>query len=334
LGLTLILLSSSLLVLILMALILGSSLNALTTAASVWIMKSFDPSEWDERISWMMTTFQIGQVVGLVIISFLIDLTPQISFYVSIGFSSLSLLLVGRLIRVELNEHLHHLTISRRYLRCQIAQLPIPSTLPHFHLALFTWEQLAHIFRTRFGWLILGNVLQGVAAAFVFALFPLLYLNTFNVNPAVSSLVYGAATVITIIIFPVSGQVVERFGSVRVVQLALLIRCLCCLGLLVLALVDLPGRSLLAGLLFGIIVCAWPFIGIGFTLAIPEVATLEQGAAVGLFNASTAAANTIGAVVAGLAATATGYDSLPLFAFVVMAAAVGGLLRLPNRSGQ
>ena len=48
-------------------------------AASVWIMKNFDSSEWDERISWMMTTFQVGQVVGLLVIGLLGFVFPRIT---------------------------------------------------------------------------------------------------------------------------------------------------------------------------------------------------------------------------------------------------------------
>ena len=330
LGFLLILLDRSLLLIVAMVFVVGSSLNALTTAASVSIMMRFDKSEWDQRISWMMASFQIGQVVGLVIISFLIQFVPETSFFVSGGFAVLALLIVLNAMRQELHGQPLHFTIKRTHLHFHPAHLPIPATLPHFHLGLFNRTHVGHIFRTSFGWLILGNVLQVIAAAFVFTLFPLLYLKTFNVDPGISALLYGAAAVAAIAIFPLSGQLAHRWGSVRVVRSALLIRCLCCLCLLLLALLDMPGKALLASILFAIIVCAWPFIGIGFALAIPEVTTLDEGAAVGLFNASTAAANTIGAVVAGLVVAVGGYNILPLFAFVVMALSIGGLLRLPK----
>jgi predicted MFS family arabinose efflux permease len=334
LALLLILIDRSILLITLMVFVLGSSLNALTTAASVSIMRRFDKSEWDQRISWMMVSFQMGQVVGLLVVSYLIQLVPQTSFYVSTGFALVAFLLVLQSMRPSLSRNLLHFKVSRSPVHCHTAHLPIPSGLPHFHLGLVDREHIVHIFRTRFGLLILGNVLQVIAAAFVFTLFPLLYLKTFGVDPGVSALLYGAASVLTIILFPYSGQLAHRVGSVNVVRAALAIRCLCCLCLLLLVLLDLPGKALLASLLFAIIVCAWPFIGVGFTLAIPEVATLHEGAAVGLFNASTAAANTIGAILAGLAVAVAGYDSLPLFAFVVMAMAVGGLLRLSRLATQ
>jgi hypothetical protein len=84
----------------------------------------------------------------------------------------------------------------------------------------------------------------------------------------------------------------------------------------------LAGRTALALLGLGLIVLAWPLIGVAGTGFAARLTPIGEGAAIGLLSATGALATVLGNVIAGPAVRALGYPAALLAELLGMVVAI------------
>jgi predicted MFS family arabinose efflux permease len=101
-------------------------------------------------------------------------------------------------------------------------------------------------------------------------------------------------------------------------------RLLAFLAMLALGLSHVGGQGWLALLAFTFVVLAWSFLSVSGTALTAHLSTIGEGESLGIFNAVTAVAGVMGAVLGGWIAGRWGYNAA--LALAVVGVALGVLL--------
>jgi DHA1 family tetracycline resistance protein-like MFS transporter len=304
---------------LILALLQGAGLTAISTVAGLLIVERHPKDEWDQRMGWLMTTFGGGQIVGLVIASFFSGSQSASGFFVGVVFIGLALIIALR--------YVHTPPESDQVRRAgpQVVRVPHVAASPastHHHWGHVSRHAAVEALRSPFGVFLLSISLLTLASGLIFIPYPLLFSTSYHVTPSASSLAFGFAAALAILWYPLAGNLSHRRGALAVLIGSLTARWISFVALLALAMVAAPVRGFLAEASFLLTVNSWPFITVSATVAAAELAPTDEGTTMGLYNAATALMNTVSALVAGLIISRFGYTGLPVLATIIMLGAV------------
>jgi len=199
----------------------------------------------------------------------------------------------------------------------------------YHHLNLKTLWQLGRLLRSPFGlFIIVWLVSFGGSSAF-FSFYPVLMGKLYGVTPGLSSTGFALAAAIGLTLYSPAGRWSEQFSPTRVLRAALVVRLLAFLSLLLLGITH-SGEGWLALLSFLFIVLAWSLLTVSGTALTARLSPVGEGEGMGIFNAATALASVVGAVLGGWVSGYWGYNAAIALAMV----GVGFALIFPFQGDQ
>jgi DHA1 family tetracycline resistance protein-like MFS transporter len=309
-----------------LALLAGVGAAAAATVANLFVVEAHPQIEWDDRIGWLQTFYGGGQVAGLLLSGAFNQVHPRYGLLVAAGLTALAVVPgwftthtpAGPLIPKPILLH------PARHGEWAIGS---PQRLFH-HLRWGTFGQM----RLPFGLFLLAWLLSFAGAAAMFSLYPVLMQQLYAVSPGLSSIGFGVAAGLALALYSPAGRWSGRYGPARVLRIALAVRLLAFVGLLALGLTHPGDRGWLALLAFLFVVLTWSLLSVSGTALTAQLTPANEGQAMGLFNATTAVAGVLGAVLGGWCAGRWGYAAALGLAVLGVA---GGLMvtSLSGRSG-
>ena len=160
--------------------------------------------------------------------------------------------------------------------------------------------------------------------AALFSQYPILMQKLFGVTPATASIAFAIIAGLGLSLYTPAGRWSEHYGAGRILRVSLGLRLLALAGMLWLALMPASGiAGLLALLAFAFIVWAWSLMNVSGTALAASLSPVGEGEGLGIFNATTAIAGVVGAVLGGWAAVAWGYNSIVTMALLGVTLGLG-----------
>jgi predicted MFS family arabinose efflux permease len=194
------------------------------------------------------------------------------------------------------------------------------------------WSALGQM-RSPFGLFLLAWLLNFGGAAAMFSLYPVLMQQLYGVSPGLSSTGFGVAAGLALALYSPAGRWCGSYGPMRVLRIALSVRLLAFVGLLALGLTPPGDGRWLALLGFLFVVLSWSLLSVSGTAVTAQLVPANEGQAMGRFNATTAVAGVLGAVLGGWCAGRWGYAAA--LGLVVLGVAGGlAVASLSGRSGE
>ena len=324
-GLALFPLTSSLPFWLVLAVLQGAGSAASNTVSAMFIVEWKPKNEWDQRVGWLQTFYGTGQAIGLGLAA-LLQMRPEFGLV----FAALLMVpgfILGRAgLPAPADRHVPEAPDLER--RTHLApRSPLPQT---HHYERFMFQHVLRLVReakTPFGRFILSWFLIQFGTWIIYNLYPLFMKSAYSIGAGPSSAYYAFAAFLGIFAYAPSGLLGKKIGDGRVVMLGTVMTFASQLGLGVLACVDTGMNSWLAPLLFILQPVAWSPLIVAGTAFAAQLADMDEGPAVGLFNATTAIAAVLSAFAAGFLAEAFGYGSLPVIGTALVLA--GGVVLFP-----
>ncbi len=292
-----------------LALVQGAGLAAAATVANLFVVENHPKEEWDDRIGWLQTFYGGGQVVGLLLAGYFSQGSLQT------GLLAAALLVAIAVLPGWLTTHVSGSALRPRPVLLHPARhgdwsISSPQRLYH-HLTRQSLAQLKQAVQSRFGLFLAAWVLSFGGTAAVFSLYPVLMERVFGISPGYSSIVFAISAGLGLAFYSPAGRWAQGFSATRVFQAGLVMRLVALLSMLVLGAVHLDGLKWLGLVCFLIIVLAWSLLSVTGTAITAETSPISEGEGIGIFNAATAVAGVLGAVLGGWAAGVWGYQSVP-----------------------
>ncbi len=296
----------------LLALINGAGFAGAVTIANLLIVERQPKAEWNQRLAWLETALSIGQGATLVLAAWLAGLHARPA-------------LVGAAIVPAAAVPLA--TLVPRWQHAAAASGPAPAA-PHRLLSAGhvgewgpaspsrahrlhqrrTVAGLRSILRGDFGWFLAAWATAYAGAAIVFALYPVMFRDAFQIAPHASALAFAVIVFASLPLFVVAGRVSQRRGPAVTMAAALGARVLLLTALALLAAAGhVPAVLPLAG--FAGIMFAWSFLSVASPGLTGQFAAGDEGDAQGALNAGSGLAGLAGSVVGGFAAARWGYPA-------------------------
>jgi len=313
------------------ALLQGAGIAAVSTVAGLLIVERHPREEWDQRMGWLLTFFGGGQVVGLLVASLFSGVRSGVGLLVAAGLVAAAIPLAAIFVRTPPPPAS---PVRAGPQPTRIPHVPATPASVHHHFGQVSWGEFISAIRSPFGLFIASNTITIMGAALIFTAYPLLFAGTYGVTPARSSLAFGISAVLAIFWYPMAGAVSQRRSPIAVQVFWLLARCAGLGILLAMTLVSVPFAGWWAESGFLVVVNSWPFISVSGTVLAASLAPADEGTAMGIYNGSTAIANTVGAFLTGAIAQAFGYRVLPLFALGTVLPGILLLLPLCRRTAK
>lgn len=291
-----------------LAFIQGVGSGTSNTVAAMFIIEYKPKPEWDSRVGWLQTFYGIGQAAGLGLAAVL-QAQPETGLLVSAGLMVPGILLGARGLPPR---ERHHKPAKADFTR----RLHRPPRSIHSFLHKYEGtisKNLKHLYqewRSAFGIYIVGWFLVMLATWLIGALYPLLMKSAFNLSYSMSSLYYALGAVIGIFVYTPSGTLGKRIGDGWVVTIGTVMTLISIAALATLAYVHSGFDQWLVPVMYILIPIAWSPLIVGGTAWAAQLATFEEGEALGSFNATSAVAAVIAAFAAGLLAHKFGYGTI------------------------
>ncbi len=327
---------------IVLALVVGIAQSATNTVANLFIVEAHPQAEWTVRIGWLQTFYNAGIVGGLAVAGGV----SQWPLAVGLLAGSASLLLAGvygglttrtppQVGALSADVGAEPAGGGRRVLRAHpLHALHVEWTLlsplrlvhaPHGALLAHARRTL----RTPFGLFLAVWLVANVGGYALFALYPLVMQQVFDISPGPSSFALAAATGIGLALYSPASMLSARFGPTLVFRAALGARLMALVGLVGAAERAFAGREVVVVLAFTIVALCFPLLSVSTTVLTSRLAPSGEGESMGLYTAATALAGLLGAVLGGWAAAGFGYAAPLVLAAVSVLA--GLLLSAPLR---
>lgn len=309
-----------------LAFIQGVGSGSTNTVASMFIVEYKPKGEWDQRIGLLQTFYGIGQCGGLVLVSYL-QSRPEVGLMVSAG-----MMLPGIILGAI------HLPPSHRHKKPdQVAferrrhkpPRSISSLLAQYEVSgLKAAKHMKTEWFSAFGLFILGWFFVMLATWLLGTLFPLVMKDALHVSYRLSSLYYAIGAAIGIFAYAPSGTLGKKIGDGWVVAIGTVMTVGAFVGLAFLAYVKTGMNAWLIPFVYIPIPIAWSPLMVGGTAWTAQLATVKEGEALGLFNATTSVSCVISAFGAGLLGHNLGYGSILLVAMISSGLALACFLGL------
>ncbi|MGC1377648.1 MAG: MFS transporter [Anaerolineales bacterium] len=306
----------------LLAVLQGLGAASASTVANLFVVEAHPKSEWDERIGWLQTFYGVGQVSGLVLAGLLTQTDFRVGLLTAAGLSAVAAILGW----------LTTQTPSAQPGLAPVLVHPAKHTEGAFHspqrlfhsLELSGVKNLGSTLRSPFGFFLLIWLLAFMGPAAVFSQYPILMQKVYGVLPAVSSIAFAIIAGLGLTLYTPAGQWSEHRGPARILQASLGMRLFAFAGLLWLGFLPISGNmNLLALLAFAFVVWAWSLMSVSGTALAARLSPVGEGQGLGIFNAATAVAGVMGALIGGWAAGLWGYTSIVVLALLGVALGLG-----------
>jgi MFS family permease len=305
---------------ILLAACAGLGVVAATVAGNVLAIQGCPESAWDDRVALLQRFVSAGQVIGLVGAGLLARSHPGRGFVCG----GLALLAAGALAAVSAPAR------EPRDRRDKPAPKPMIGgeagiTGPHHRGHHIPVQELAAYLRVinrplrRFLiiWLIAYPAMNGLAT-----MFPVAMTRQFGMQPIQPSSAYAIGVAASLMIYRPVGMATHRLGGERMLMLGLGAR-LVLLGALSLLSLDHAGWTgwlVLVG--FALIQFVWPLLSVAANSLSVRLAPEARGESIGLFNAATSLASSVGSAIAGAIFGVFGFGGLAAVTFATVLAAL------------
>jgi len=288
-----------------LALLQSMGAAAAATVANLFVVEGHSQDEWDERIGWLQTFYGGGQVVGLLLAGALSQVDLDTGLLVAAGLTLLAALVGWFTTSTPLGLHVPRpvLLYPGRHSEWIGGS---PQRFYH-HLSLKTLQQLGLLFGSPFGLFIIIWFVTFAGSAAFFSFYPVLMKQLYGVAPGLSSAGFAVAAGIGLTLYSPAGRWSDRFGPARVLKAALGVRLLAFLSLLTLGITQI-GQAWLALLSFLFVVLAWSLLSVSGTALTAQLSPVGEGEGMGIFNATTALAGTVGAILGGWVSEYWGYN--------------------------
>jgi MFS family permease len=181
-----------------------------------------------------------------------------------------------------------------------------PQHLYH-HADFQTLRRLRPMLQSPFGRFLGAWLVSLTGSLAFFALYPVLVYQAFGITPALSSLACALAVGLHLCLYALAGRWSHRFGTARVLQSALGVRLFAFVGLCGLGGSQTEALRLLVVVGVALILCCWAVLSVSSTALTAHLSAHHEGEGVGLFNAVTALAGVLGALLDGWLASQWGY---------------------------
>lgn len=323
----------------LLAFLQGLGSAATNTVAAMFIVEFSPKKEWDGKIGWLQTFYGTGQAIGLGLASFA-QAHPTLGLLFSAVLMAPGLFLglrglpgqeayanhkkasdtvtvtPQRSIR-DATQHIHDKVIRL------LSRGPrnLSHLLHHGHPSVGSMlAGLGKSVKTAYGLYILAWFAAMFGTWLLYNLYPLLMKSAYGIGADRSSIYYAIAAVIGVFFYAPSGKLGKKIGDVAVVMIGCVVTLVCLVAMSVMAWWQPPGAAFWAALAFIPVPVAWSPLIVAGTAAAAQLSSLNEGKAVGIFNATTAIASVLSAFVAGWVA-----DWLSYTWVVILAAAATGV---------
>jgi DHA1 family tetracycline resistance protein-like MFS transporter len=295
---------------VLLALAQGSGAACAATVANLSIVQSHPRPEWDERIGWLQTFYGAGQVLGLLLAGMMSGLNLPSGFTTAGG-----LTLLACLPAVFLKEGPRQTSAPRPVLKHASRHAELIAGSPqsfYHHLNIGALRHLLRSLTSPLGIFLGAWFISFCGVAAFFSLYPVLMEHLYGVDPSVASIGFAVAATAGLFLYAPAGRWSKKQGPLRVFRAALVTRAFSFLVLLGLTALRLPWRGSSALIGFAFVVLAWSLLSVAGTEITAQFSQGHEGEGLGLFNASTAVAGVVGALVGGWSAGAWGYGVVPV----------------------
>jgi predicted MFS family arabinose efflux permease len=296
-----------------LALVLGTGASAANTMANLLILETHPTDEWDTRIGWLQTFYNVGTVAGFLLAGVFSHLPLAGSLELEVG------LLTGAAM-VALAALLAWLTTRappRRSVPATVKPRPTLHSLwmmhhaPRFHQpSLKSLRWLPSILRSPFGLVLVVWLVSNIGPNGLSALYPVMMLDAFGMSPGTASFAQALAYGVGIALYTPAALLVHRGGGLSVLQAGLAIRVAALLALMALGAAAIVGREWLAVLSFAAITLAWPLLSVSSTVLVSKLSPVGAGEGMGIYNTTAQLAGLLGPLVGGYVAHAAGYSAL------------------------
>jgi MFS family permease len=304
-----------------MALLLSIGAAGASTVANLFVVERHPKSEWDERIGWLQTFYGLGQVFGLLLAGFLSKVDFQIGLLTAAALSAVSVL-IGWLTTETPRKHPDEKPGILHTARHAEMTIHSPQRFFH-HLSLKGIKQFGVVVRSPFGFFLAIWLLTFAGSAAVFSQYPLLMQKVFGITPDISSVAFGVMAGLGLTLYTPAGNWSDRFGSVPILRVSLVIRLTAFVGLFGLGFVHFGFQGWLALMAFAFVVFAWSLMSVSGTALAAGLSPVGEGEGMGIFNAVNALSGVIGAALGGWVAGTWGYATTSV---VAVAGVTSGLI--------
>jgi DHA1 family tetracycline resistance protein-like MFS transporter len=307
---------------VILAILVGLGTASAATVANLFVVEAHPQAEWDERIGWLQTFYGIGQVAGLLLAGVL----TQIDFRTSLGVTAIlsaAAAILGWFTTKTPQAQLGPAAVLVHPVKNTESALSSPQRL--FHRP--NWMGIKNIGTTLnspFGVFLFVWLLAFAGPAAVFSQYPILMQKVYGVSPATSSVAFAIIAALGLTLYTPAGKWSEHQGPRRILRVSLGIRLLAFGGMFGLVFFGAGGSTgPLALLVFAFVVLAWSLMSVSGTAMAARLSTIGEGQGLGIFNALTAVAGMLGAVLGGWAAGVWGYSSVVVLALAGVALGLG-----------
>lgn len=314
------------------ALTMGLGFAGANTVANMFIVETRPRAEWDSRIGTLQAFSGAGQVAGLLLAG-LFHQPYLLAFVIAGGLVAAALPIAWRT--------LGHVGVGvpAATPRAHVTAHPALGAEGcsgglgrHFHH--LSWAGLRDILlmmETPFARLLAAWFIAFVAISAVLTMAPLAMRRLFDAAPGVTASTYAIAAALSIPLFLGAARLAQRFGSMALLRIGFSARVVAISGLAAASLAA-PEALMLALGAFMLLVMAWPALAVSGTALAAQLAPVEKGEALGLFNAVSSLAGACGALAGGWAFEAIGYGHVCAVAgiAVLVALFVAGAGRRPQ----
>ncbi len=303
-----------------LAFIQGVGSGATNTVAAMFIVEFRPKDEWDKRIGWLQTAYGVGQCGGLLLVSGL-QSHPELGLGVSAALMVPGLILGSRKLPVI---RVHHEPHEKAFdHRLHNPQRSVSCIMTRYHANILrSVRRLLTEWYSAYGLFILGWFFVMLATWLLGALFPLVMKDALGVSYRLSSLYYALGAAIGIFAYAPSGTLGKKIGDGWVVIIGTIMSLFALSCMTFLSYVKPGTNAWLIPLVYIPIPIAWSPLMVGGTAWVAQLATFEEGEALGFFNAATAVSSVISAFGAGLLGHHLGYGSVLLVGAVSSALAI------------
>ncbi|WP_319764233.1 MFS transporter [Maridesulfovibrio sp.] len=317
---------------LLLSMLQGAGSAASNTVSAMFIVEWRPKEEWDQRVGWLQTFYGAGQAIGLGLAA-LLQMTPELGLI----FSALLMIpgfIFGRmdLPNTARSTPLETPKLDRRQHMASRSALPQTHHYERFnadHIVL-----LARKAETPYGRFILSWFMIQFGTWIIYNLYPLFMKSVYSIDAGLSSVYYALAAFIGIFAYAPSGAIGKKIGDGKVVMIGTIMTLISQAGLAVLAYVHTGINSWLAPVMFILQPVAWSPLIVAGTAYAAQLSEMEEGPAVGIFNATTAISAVLSAFAAGFLAEGLGYATLPAIGAVLVLAGTVVLFPIMNRTEQ
>jgi MFS family permease len=340
-GLTGFALVESLLFWAFLAFVQGLGSAATNTVAAMFIVEFSPKKQWDGKIGWLQTFYGAGQAAGLGLAA-IAQAHPTLGLLCSAVLMAPGLFLGLRGLPGSGNNQASvqkPLRERARQLQAKAARListgprNLSHMVHHYHPGSGSLiSGLIQSLRTAYGLYIVAWFACMFGTWLLYNLYPLLMESAYGIKADRSSIFYALAAVIGVFFYAPSGKLGKFIGDVAVVTLGAVVTLVCLVVMSLLAWWQPANAGWWAALAFVPIPVAWSPLIVAGTAAAAQLSSLNEGKAVGIFNATTAIASVLSAFVAGWVADLLSYTWVLILAAIATALACVLLLPLLKKN--